>query len=105
MNMFGQVEVYYRHTCLTTFLNHALMGRPQLHKTEEARLEAARRSNRKYYAKYVSCTNSRLHADERRNRREIGLKMAMSYRHKRDNTTKSKRRNLASAPIDPKCVL
>jgi hypothetical protein len=81
------------------------MGRPKLHKTEEERLEAVRRSNRKYYVKYVSCTNSRLHADERRNKREIGLKMAMNYRHKRDATTKSKHRKLASAPIDPKCVL
>ncbi|KAG1781391.1 hypothetical protein EV702DRAFT_1193578 [Suillus placidus] len=63
------------------------MGRPQLHKTEEAQLKAARRSNRKYYVK---------------NKREIGLKMAMNYRHKRDNTTKSKRRNLPSASLAPK---
>ncbi|KAG1720355.1 uncharacterized protein EDB91DRAFT_1257019 [Suillus paluster] len=63
------------------------MGRPQLYKTEEAWLKAARTSNRKYYAK---------------NKREIGLKMARNYRHKRDNTTKSKCRNLTSAPMTPK---
>ncbi|KAG2339653.1 hypothetical protein BDR05DRAFT_950988 [Suillus weaverae] len=63
------------------------MGRPQLHKTEEAWLEAACRSNCKYYEK---------------NKKEIGLKMAMNYCHKRDNTTKSKHRDFTSASMAPK---
>ncbi|KAG1819930.1 hypothetical protein EV424DRAFT_1539732 [Suillus variegatus] len=77
------------------------MARPRLYKTEEERLEAARRYNRKYYEKYNSCTNSRLNANERRNKKAIGLKMAMNYRHKRDNT-KSKHRDFASTSTAPK---
>lgn len=80
------------------------MARPRLYKTEEERLEAARRYNRKYYEKYNSCTNSRLNANERRNKKAIGLKMAMNYRHKRDNT-KSKHRDFASTSTAPKYVL
>lgn len=81
------------------------MGRPQLHKTEEARLEAARRSNRKYYEKYVPAQIEDYTTDfEHRNKEEIGLKMAKNYRHKRDDA-KSKRRHFASASAAPKYVL
>ncbi|KAG2108396.1 uncharacterized protein F5147DRAFT_773603 [Suillus discolor] len=62
------------------------MGRPQLHKTEEAWLKAACRSNRKYYEK---------------NKKEIGLKMTMNYHCKRYNA-KSKHRDLASTFTAPK---
>ncbi|KAG2051167.1 hypothetical protein BDR06DRAFT_974045 [Suillus hirtellus] len=61
------------------------MGHPWLHKTEEERLNAARRYRAKYYA---------------RNKKVIGLKMAMKYCQKKDNN----RSNLAPEQLAaPKC--